>query len=100
MRCRIDYSKVISQADSIEGNAAEIADQIKQLEQMEQDCRSVWKGEAADAFLAKLSVLRDEMSKTRKQVYTLASTIKYCARRIQREDEEAAEQAASLSSGH
>ena len=36
---RINYSKVISQAHAIEDNAAELAAQIKVLEQMEQDCR-------------------------------------------------------------
>lgn len=100
MRYRIDYYKVISQANSIAGDASELAAQIRLLEQLEQNCKSAWKGEAADAFLAKLSALRGEMSRTRSQMSTLASTIKYCAERIQREDEEAAERAASLSSGH
>lgn len=100
MRYRINYPKVISQANSIAGDASELSAQIKLLEQMEQDCRSVWKGEAAEAFLARLGALRSEMSRTRSQMSTLASTIKYCADRIQREDEEAARLAAELSSGH
>lgn len=100
MRYRIDYHKVISQANSIAGDASELASQIKLLEQLEQDCRSAWKGDAADAFIAKLSALRSEMSRTQSQMSTLASTIKYCADRIQREDEEAARRAAELSSGH
>lgn len=100
MRFRINYNKVISQANSIAGDASELAAQIRQLEQLEQECRSAWKGEAADAFLAKLSTLRGEMTRTKSQMSTLASTIKYCADRIQREDEEAARRAAELSSGH
>lgn len=99
MRFRIDYHKVISQANSIEGDASELAAQIKRLEQLEQECKSAWKGEAADTFLAKLSTLRGEMSRTKSQMSTLASTIKYCADRIQREDEEAARKAAELSTG-
>lgn len=100
MKYRIDYAKVIAQANAIAENAAELSAQVKLLEQMEQNCRVAWKGEASDAFLAKLSTLRSEMSRTRSQMSTLASTIKYCADRIQREDEEVAERAASLSSGH
>ena len=99
MQYRINYSKVISQANSIAGDAAELSAQIKSLEQLEQECRSVWKGQAADAFIAKLGLLRNEMSRTKNQMNTLASTIKYCVDRIQREDEEAAELAAALSSG-
>lgn len=100
MGFRINYSKVISQANDIAGDASQLDAQIKYLAQLEQDCRSAWKGEAADAFLAKLSELRSEMTRTKSQMTTLASTIKYCADRIQREDEEAARRAAELSSGH
>lgn len=100
MGFRINYSKVISQANDIAGDASQLDAQIKYLAQLEQDCRSVWKGEAADVFLAKLSELRGEMTRTKNQMTTLASTIKYCADRIQREDEEAARRAAELSSGH
>lgn len=100
MKYRINYSKVISQANSIAGNAAELTAQIRVLEQMEQACRSVWKGQAADAFIAKLRILRAEMNRTRKQIYNLASTIKYCADRIQREDRQAEERAAALKNRH
>lgn len=100
MKYRINYSKVISQAESIAGDASELSAQIKMLEQMEQDCRTSWKGQAADAFIAKLSALRSEMSRTKNQMSTLASTIKYCADRIQREDRQSEERAAALGSGH
>lgn len=100
MKYRINYYKVISQANSIAGDASELSAQIKLLDQMEQDCRSVWKGQAAEAFIAKLSALRTEMNRTRNQMSTLASTIKYCADRIQCEDRQAEERAAALNSGH
>lgn len=100
MKYRINYSKVISQANSIAGNASELSAQIRLLGQIEQDCKSVWKGQAADAFIAKLSSLRTEMNRTKNQMSTLASTIKYCADRIQREDRRAEEQATALNSGH
>ena len=94
MKYRINYSKVISQANSISDDASQLSSLIKLLEQMEQDCR------AADAFISKLSTLRSEMNRTRSQMSNLASTIKYCADRIQREDREAEERAATLKSGH
>ena len=100
MKYRINYSKVISQANSISNDASELSAQIRLLEQMEQDCRSAWRGQAADAFIAKLCTLRTEMNRTKKQMSTLASTIKYCADRIQREDRRAEEQAVALNSGH
>lgn len=100
MKYRINYSKVISQANSISDDASQLSSLIKLLEQMEQDCRAVWKGQAADAFISKLSTLRSEMNRTRSQMSNLASTIKYCAGRIQREDREAEERAATLKSGH
>jgi len=84
MGFRINYSKVIAQANSIEGDAKELSKQINLLTQMERDCRSSWKGEAADAFLKKLCALRDEMSRTRGQMSNLAATIKDCAWRIQK----------------
>lgn len=100
MKYRINYSKVISQADLIAGDALELSTQIKLLEQIEQDCRTAWKGQAAEAFIAKLSTLCSEMSRTKSQMSNLASTIKYCADRIQREDRQAEERAAALKSGH
>lgn len=100
MKYRINYSKVISQADSIADDATELSAQIRILEQMEQDCRSAWKGQAADAFIATLSTLRSEMNRTKSRMTNLASTIKYCADRIQREDRQAEERAAALRSGH
>ena len=100
MKYRINYSKVISQANSIAEDASRLSAQIKLLEQLEQDCRSVWKGQASEAFLAKLRTLRSEMNRTRSQMANLASTIKYCADRIQREDRQAEERAAALKPGH
>ena len=75
MQFRINYTKVMSQANEISDKADELENQIKRLEQMEQDCRSVWQGEAADAFLAKLTALRGVMGQTRTQMATLAQTI-------------------------
>ena len=99
MQYRINYSKVISQAESINDQAEQLAAKISSLEQLEQECRSCWKGDAADAFTAKLSQLRSEMTGTKNQMKNLASTIRECAERIRREDQEAERRAAALSSG-
>jgi len=98
MKYRINYSKVISQANSIENDVSDLSVQIKLLKQIEQDCRIIWKGQAADVFIAKLDTLRTEMNRTKHQMSTLVSTIKYCADRIQREDRQAEERASVLKS--
>lgn len=100
MKYRINYSKVISQADSIADNASELSAQIRLLEQLEQDCRTIWKGQAADAFIHKLNALRIEMKRTKNQMSNLSSTIRYCADRIRCEDLQAAERAKTLNPGH
>ena len=68
MKCRINYPKVISQVDSIKNNVSELSAQIKILNQIEQDCRDVWKGQAADTFMEKLNVLCSEMNRTKVQL--------------------------------
>ena len=99
MGYRINHSKVISQANSIADNASELSKQANQLMAMEQSIRSAWKGQASDAFLARVSALREEVNTARSQMANLASTIKTCADRIKREDEEAMRRAAALKSG-
>ena len=100
MKCRINYPKVISQVNSIMDNVSELSAQIKILNQIEQDCRVVWKGQAADAFMEKLNILCSEMNRTKVQMSNLASTIKFCADTIKKEDEQASRRAATLKSGH
>lgn len=96
MGFRINHSKVISQANSIADDANRLGSQINQLTAIEQEMRSAWKGQAADTFHKKLTTLKGEMSRTKQQMANLASTIKYCADRIQREDEAAERRANAL----
>lgn len=100
MKYRINYSKVTSQANSIADDASKLSAQIKLLDQIDQDCRAIWKGQAADTFISKLNALRTEMNRTKNQMSNLSSTIKYCADRIQREDRQAEERAKALNPGH
>ncbi len=100
MKYRINYSKVIQQANLISDNADQLNDQITRLNQLEQECRACWKGETAEIFILRLNQLRNEMTRTKTQMVNLSSTIKYCADRIQREDRDAERRAIALKSGN
>ena len=99
MTFRINYPRVISQANSIAGYAKELTAQINALTEIEEKCRTVWQGEAASAFAAKVSEMKTELIRARRRIDNLASTIKSCADRIHNEDLELARRAAALSSG-
>ena len=99
MGYRINHSKVVSQANTIADCASRLSEQANQLSFMEQSIRSAWKGQASDVFFSRVSSIRGEVNTARQQIATLASTIKYCADRIQREDDEAMRRAANLKSG-
>lgn len=100
MAFRINFSKVISQADSIANDANDLATQIKLLSQLEQEVRSSWKGLASDVFIQRLETLKANIEQTKNQMSRLSSTIKYCAEKIQREDEEANKRAMALKSAY
>lgn len=99
MKFRINYEKVIQQSNHVQEVAQQVAQQVQQVQQLRQDCNSVWKGDAADAFLSKLSELQEKMVRSQRQAERLASTIRFCAQRIKREDEAAAQRAATLRTG-
>lgn len=88
MAFRINFSRVISQANSIAEDANTLDMQIKLLAQLEQEIKVSWKGQAAEAFLNRLEILKKNIEQTKNQMNKLSSTIKYCAEKIQREDEE------------
>lgn len=99
MRYRINYSKVISQANQVAELARELTAQINALTAIEDKCRTVWQGEAANTFAAKVAAMKAELIRERRKIDNLASTIKYCADKIYNEDRRAAEMAASLKIG-
>jgi len=96
MGYRINYSKVVAQANFIADCAKELSARSGQLNAMEQNIRSAWKGQASDAFISRVLTLRGEVDRTSRQMADLASTIKTSADKIQREDEEAQRRAAAL----
>lgn len=56
MKYRVNYSKVITQAGYIMNQAEALSKQIQMLYQMELECRQVWRGEAAEAFIKTLFI--------------------------------------------
>lgn len=96
MAFRINYDKVIQQANSISDNATNLTSQLNILSQVEQDIRTGWKGEAADVFRIKLSALKENISKTRNDILKLSSMIKYCAEQVRRVEEQETRNAGKL----
>ncbi len=100
MKFRINYSQVISQVNTMNDEISQLLAQVRLLKQAEQNCRSAWKGEAADVFYSKLNALYTDIERTQKQMASLVSTIKYCADTIQQQDEEEKRRAEALKTGH
>lgn len=90
---RINYDKVISQADSIEDLAGDLQRKISDLTDLQNLARKEWVGSASTAFQKKLSTLISDMKSTKSDMDSVASKIKSTARSIQREDERLAREA-------
>lgn len=90
---RINYDKVISQADSIEDLAGDLQRKISDLTDLQNLARKEWIGPASTAFQKKLSTLISDMKSTKADMDSVASKIKSTARSIQREDERLAREA-------
>ena len=90
---RINYDKVISQADSIEDLACDLQRKISDLTDLQNLARKEWVGPASTAFQKKLSTLINDMRSTKSDMDSVASKIKSTARSIQREDERLAREA-------
>lgn len=95
---RINYSQVISQVQEISSLCDELQSQILQLQSVRNQTSRFWKSEASIVFDMKIGSIIDELTRTRNQMINLNKTIKYCADRIQKEDEEQAQKAAALAS--
>ncbi len=90
---RINYNKVISQAESIEDLAVDLRRKIQDLSGLQSYVRGEWTGPASSAFQKKLSELITEMESTQSDMDSVASKIKTKARSIQKEDERLAREA-------
>ena len=88
---RINYNKVISQANDISDLSRDMNTEIRKLEDLLSQIKREWYGPASDAFQKQLIMLIADMKTTKYNMSSVSSTIKNVANRIQREDERLAD---------
>lgn len=84
---RINYDKVIAQADSMQDLADSLKNRIDDLMNLQTSLRTSWVGPASTAFQKKLSTLITDMQQTRSDMNSVVSKIKTTATAIKKEDE-------------
>lgn len=92
---RINYNKVISQANDISDLSRDMNTEIRKLEDLLSQIKREWYGPASDAFQKQLIMLIADMKTTKYNMSSVSSTIKNVAIRIQREDQRLAESLAN-----
>jgi WXG100 family type VII secretion target len=93
---RINHRAVMAQVNVIQGLADNLQAQLNRCNAVETELRSGWQGRASNAFLARVSLLRSELSTQRNQMVALANTIRETANAIQRADQAAVDRANAL----
>ena len=88
---RINYNKVISQANSMYELSVDLNTEIRKLEDLLARMKKEWCGPASDAFQEQLIMLIADMKTTKYNMSSVSSTVKNVANRIQQEDERLAE---------
>jgi len=86
---RINYNRVVSQANDIKDLSSDLGREITNLENLLAQIKREWYGPASDAFQKQLLMLIADMKTTKYNMSSVSSTIKNVAKRIQKEDEEA-----------
>ena len=86
MANRINYNKVISQANDIIGLADDLSREISKLETLKNNICNNWAGPASEAFLKQLTQMIADMKITKSNMTSVASSIKSAANQIQQED--------------
>ena len=89
MANRINYSKVVSQANDIKDLSTDLGREISDLENLLAQIKREWYGPASDAFQKQLLMFIADMKTTKYNMSSVSSTIKNVAKRIREEDEEA-----------
>lgn len=92
---RINYNKVISQANDISDLSRDMNTEIRKLEDLLSQINRTWYGPASNAFQKQLIMLIADMKTTKYSMSSVSSTIKNVANRIQREDQRLAESLAN-----
>lgn len=93
---RIDYERVMHQADEVDGQAGRLGQAIQELESLMEQVRTSWESPASTEFLGKCNVLRDKMRDNQLVMLTVAGDVRGTAKRIRDEDLRSAEVAAAL----
>lgn len=84
---RINYNKVIRQANEMSDLSRDLNSEIGKLENLLDQIKREWYGPASDAFQKQLIMLIADMKTTKYNMSSVSSTIKNVANRIQKEDE-------------
>ena len=92
---RINYNKVISQANDISDLSRDMNTEIRKLEDLLSQIKRERYGPASDAFQKQLIMLIADMKTTKYNMSSVSSTIKNVANRIQREDQRLADSLAN-----
>jgi WXG100 family type VII secretion target len=93
---RINYEKVVEQANEMSDLARDLGDRIAAMEDLLSRVKSEWHGPASEAYQNQLIMLIADMKTTKYNMSSVSTTIKNVADRIQREDERLAEQAEAV----
>ncbi len=96
---RINYTKVISQANQIDSLASDLRVQYNNLNTLSSNMKSAWKGEAATVTSQQIELTKNSMLTEIRRIENLANTIKTVANIIKTEDERRAAEAATLNIG-
>ncbi len=96
MANRIQYDRVVAQANSIKDLANDLNREITNAENLLDCIKREWKGPASDAFQQQLLMLIADMKATKYDMSSVSTTIKNTAARIQEEDEAQADPVADI----
>lgn len=84
---RINYNKVISQANEMNDLAFDLGREITKLDNLLAQVKNEWCGPASEAYQKQLVMLIADIKVTKSSMLSVSNTIKNVANRIQREDE-------------
>ena len=87
---RINYDRVVKQANQINNLSNDLGKEITKLENLLARIKNEWCGPASAEFQKQLISLIQDMKDTKYNMSSVSSTIKNVAKNIQKEDEKLA----------
>lgn len=94
----INYYDIITKANKIAELASSYNSECNKLSKLREEVNSYWQGDAATEVLKSIDIMYANMYQTYSQTLELSNTIKDCAYKIKKADEESAKQAKLLNS--